>query len=699
MSIQIFPKESAAKANPNAKVLLDYFQDNQDALGLEHAVIFYNFPLFREDERLLVADLVLASPRHGVVLIATIGSSNIDENSDAEASDRLEGAFSQVFSRLVRYPRLRSGRAKLVFNIDAFIWAQEGGATENVKVGLVEIDGYLKDVKNNNPLSDDVFGELISVLDGSKALTKPKERKTEGFSESSKVVVISRLEEEIRRFDREQRVAYMTDINGTQRVRGLAGSGKTVVLALKAAMTAIRYPEAHIAVTFYTKSLYQHIKQLITRFYRMHEDKDPDWSRLRILHAWGGATVDGLYYLAAKRFGHQPYSFSQAQDLSPHQPFGFACGELLKDMSIGSIYDYVFVDEAQDFPPEFMRLVLKLAEEEKLVIAYDVFQTIFDVEVPTAASLFGTDRRNEPAVSFEEDIILHKCYRNPREILVCAHAIGFGVYGNKVVQMLESKEHWEDFGYEVVGDGLVAGQEVVINRPVENSPSTISQSNTIDQIIGVSTFAHPTEEVLHVVDRIHADISQEGVPPEDILVICADDRNAGSYFSALKNRLGKLQIRVNNLQEDSYSIRDFQREHCVTLSTIYKAKGNEAYVVYIVGVDALFHNATPRSRNRAFTAMTRAKGWLYITGVGAAAEAFSAEMQVAKQEYPNLRFVYPSEQQLVYMKRDLVHMDAYEADETITRLANEMEPEDLEYLLKKKLREIQGKKRPKKKLG
>ena len=191
----------------------------------------------------------------------------------------------------------------------------------------------------------------------------------------------------------------------------------------------------------------------------------------------------------------------------------------------------------------------------------------------------------------------------------------------------------------------------------------------------------------------------EGVPPEDILVICADDRNASGYFNLIKIELGKLDIRFNNLQEDSYSIRDFQQERCVTLSTIYKAKGNEAYVVYLVGIDGLFHNITPRARNRVFTAMTRAKGWLHITGVDSGAtESFKKEINLAKQNYPNLRFVYPSQEELVYMKRDLMHLDTDEVDETISRLANEMEPEDFEYLLRKKLREIQYKKRPKKKM-
>lgn len=684
--MQILPKESAARADLSAKLLFDHLVERQVELGLGSAVVFYNFPLFREDERLLVAEIVIACPFHGVLVISTTPS----------AEERLEGAFSQIFSRLVKYPRLRSGRAKLNFNLDAFIWVPEGDG-EGIKVGIPKFDEYLNEVKSLRPLDDSIFEEILSVLDGSKALIRARERKTADFPPQSRIVTIANLEDEIRKFDRDQRVAYMTEVSGPQRIRGLAGSGKTVVLALKAALTAIREPDAKIAVTFYTKSLYQHIRQLITRFYRLHEDRDPDWSKVQVLHAWGGASVEGLYYKVAQRYGHQPINYGQALVANRRQPFAYVCSRLLADPSIHSAYDYVFVDEAQDFPPEFMKLALRLANDEKLVIAYDVFQTIFDVEVPTAATLFGTDDDGQNELTFDEDIILHKCYRNPREILVCAHAIGFGIYGTKIVQMLESADHWRDFGYEVNGP-LTAGTQVNITRPSENSPSSISTTNSIEQIIACSTFPRAAEEVQHVAKRIQLEITNEGVSPEDILVICADDRNSATYFNSLQRELSTLDIRTNNLQNDSFALRDFQKEGAVTLSTIYKAKGNEAYSVYLMGIDSLFYSPTPRTRNMAFTAMTRAKGWLYITGVGTAADGFKSELEKAKHNFPDLVFTYPSQEQIVYMKRDLTEIDPAEIDEEMSRLGAGLDPDEFERLLRKKLREVQGRKRVKKRM-
>ena len=55
----------------------------------------------------------------------------------------------------------------------------------------------------------------------------------------------------------------------------------------------------------------------------------------------------------------------------------------------------------------------------------------------------GADENGDPAITLDEDVVLHKCYRNPLEVLVCAHALGFGIYGKKIVQMLENEERKE----------------------------------------------------------------------------------------------------------------------------------------------------------------------------------------------------------------------------------------------------------------
>jgi superfamily I DNA and RNA helicase len=698
MALEVYPKEQAFRNAPVAKTLLDYLLSTQEDLRLESAFVFCNFPLFREEGVVLTAPLILVSPLHGVFLFAFPEDARAFGETPSDTAKSLEGTYSQVFSKLVRYPRLRKNRNTLAATLEAYLFSPEEpvdyeGDSDLLLVGLGSVKRTLDAQRLPKPLADEIIAEIISVLDGSKALIRPPDRDIKPFSQTSKVARIVALEEEIRRFDRDQRIAYMSEISGPQRIRGLAGSGKTVVLAIKAALTHVREPDARIAFTFYTKALYQHVKQLITRFYRLYDDRDPDWTKLRILHAWGGDVVEGLYSFAAKAHGEVPLTFAQARAFDPHQPFDYVCNRLISNSSLNSLFDYIFVDEAQDFTPSFLRLALRLADEEKLVIAYDVLQTIFDVEMPTVEVLFGTDKRGEPAVHFEEDIVLHKCYRNPREILVCAHALGFGIYGPRIVQMLESKEHWEDFGYQVTKGEFISGQEIVIERPEENSPSSISKDNSINQLIEVQVFSEFSEEIDYVVGQIVKDISEEGVSPEDILVICADDKNIRSYFRNIATELNRHGIACNNLQQDSFGLTDFRAAKKVTLSTVYKAKGNEAFIVFLVGIDALFDRKAAKRRNMVFTAMTRAKGWLRVSGLGTVAERFAKELDKAKEHFPKLQFVYPSSEQLVIMKRDLVTAESGELENVIDRLTEEFSDEDLEDVLSRKLQELRKRKR------
>ncbi|KAB0531683.1 hypothetical protein [Xanthomonas cissicola] len=197
MSIQFFPSEVALRANPNARLLFDHLRESENALGLTSALLFFNFPLFREEEKLLVSDLVLISPEHGVLLIST-PSGVINR-----AQEQLDGAFSQVLSRLVRYPKLRRSRGSLKFSLDACLWIPEGGQGESVVSGFASFDEVLKGLRLPETMPNDVFQELVSTLDGSKALQKPKERPVSEFPPSAKVHTIVSLEEEIRRFDRD----------------------------------------------------------------------------------------------------------------------------------------------------------------------------------------------------------------------------------------------------------------------------------------------------------------------------------------------------------------------------------------------------------------------------------------------------------------------------------------------------------------
>ena len=157
-------------------------------------------------------------------------------------------------------------------------------------------------------------------------------------------------------------------------------------------------------------------------------------------------------------------------------PFDYACRKLVESKRVEPYYDLTLIDEGQDFPSGFYELCFYLTkgarDQKQIVWAYDELQNIYDVTVRTPTELFGTDSDGQPRISLirslprdadTNDFVLPKCYRNQRDVLVLAHATGFGIYGQPV-QMLQDRSHWEDVGYEVEIGNMRPGERIEIRR-------------------------------------------------------------------------------------------------------------------------------------------------------------------------------------------------------------------------------------------
>ena len=95
----------------------------------------------------------------------------------------------------------------------------------------------------------------------------------------------------------------------------------------------------------------------------------------------------------------------------------------------------------------------------------------------------------------------------------------------------------------------------------------------------------------------------------------------------------------------------FKREGSIPFTTIFRAKGNEANIVFVVNAHKM-SGMMAYSRNRLFTAMTRAKFKTYVYGVdGEAMEGFKAEYDLVKRKEYTLDFVYPTKSELETMTK------------------------------------------------
>ena len=113
-----------------------------------------------------------------------------------------------------------------------------------------------------------------------------------------------------------------------------------------------------------------------------------------------------------------------------------------------------------------------------------------------------------------------------------------------------------------------------------------------------------------------------------------------------------------------------------------------------MGIESLYAlDPTIRERNLMFTAMTRAKGWISLSGIGKIATLWIGEFTKALSKSPMLEFVYPSSHELRIMKRDIKEKAIRKSRQAkmLDDLLSEMSPEEIKQFLEQ--REIKKKKK------
>jgi len=484
--------------------------------------------------------------------------------------------------------------------------------------------------------------------------TTPLNRKviTDGQTSTQIGEAIKLLDRRIAILDEVQHRTTVQIPPGPQRIRGLAGTGKTILLAMRAAFLHQRFPDAKILFTFHTQSLYNQAKTLITKFYRENIETDPNWENLHIRHGWGGSQKSGVYWDACKRIGVFPLNFAQAKIMGGVHPLGVACDLLLKE-KLEPVYDYILVDEAQDFPKEFFRVLYKLSKPPHCIYwAYDELQSLSSVAIPTPIECFGNDTHGKPLVSLdgeysggmEKDVVLNRSYRCPIDILMLAHAIGLGIYSSKgCVQMIPDQATWKALGYELESGKIKTGNDVVFVRPAENSPNKIHTIYTgTEDVIQVMKHETRDDEINAVAKSIINLIANEKVLPQNIVVVSLDSKHARDHLSDIQVKLlnGHVESVVPGLVDASSEFGEIDK---VTLSTVYRAKGNEAPIVFIICFDAIYDYVDEvENRNKAFTSISRAKGWVKISGCGTKMVRAQTEIAKIRKDIPNFKFKFPS---------------------------------------------------------
>lgn len=141
-------------------------------------------------------------------------------------------------------------------------------------------------------------------------------------------------------------------------IQGLAGSGKTELLLHKMKEIYSRDFEARIAFTCFNKILASSMKSRIPSFFDfMRVERQIDWTnKLFCFHSWGSGKdpYSGMYRYICHCYG---IPFGSLQSGSFDQVCRRAI-QAIKDIAGERkyIFDYVFIDESQDFANSFIEL-------------------------------------------------------------------------------------------------------------------------------------------------------------------------------------------------------------------------------------------------------------------------------------------------------------------------------------------------------
>lgn len=665
------------------------------------AVGYYNYP-FRaaRNEFDESPDIVLLHADIGLVVITCRGY-DIDAigqvtPEDWEVDDRYDRPIPEVQEQLAHVQSQLTGVSDLID-------FRDHGAVLGV-VALPELSqgdwedaGYpdfpvtmlFADDLTSNSLKQVLVDEAGEVTISEELYKKARKRMNQGdiLSADRDPIRTERLEhtrsalyrEAARGFEMHEQDRIQEQIGlhippGPQQIRGIAGSGKTTIMAKKAAVMHWQREEWDIAFTFNTRSLYQTIRENVTQFYRDFSNGQDPGDNLVILHGWGknpsytkeNEQARGLYRDIAVATGIKPYRINDPTS-SSFPSLNAHCADLVTREDIPELYDAILIDEAQDFGPAFYRMCYDaLREPKRLIWAYDEAQTLNNLSAPSPKIIFHEDDADHREVdlsgfypgSVRKSFVMRQSYRTPRDVLMAAHALGMGLYRSVgVVHTLTREQDWDAIGYSVdEGSFSRPGTEIRISRSRELSPHPLQSLVEPDELFSYSFHSDVSKEAEEIAQRVLRDITEENLDPTQIMVVCIgpkDWTNSPSVDLAGNVRAGRIADSINTLAADeidndslatiavSGSRDEFWKEGHVTVAGSDRAKGNEAASVYVAGAEQISqdnwqdahstHGLVWRDdyvqvRNEVFVGLTRSEGWCHISGVGDDTHEFLREI-------------------------------------------------------------------------
>lgn len=442
------------------------------------------------------------------------------------------------------------------------------------------------------------------------------------------ISLLEQVKKKIILFDAEQTRFIYRDfpIKKIISVQGLSGTGKTELLLHKLKDLYIQDDNSRIFFTCHNIALAKKLRQRIPDFFDfMKVEKQIKWGeRIWMTHAWGSRNDphSGFYSYICKFYNLRFYQYSTSTNYN--FIFNAALNEIKKIPSkhFQPCFDYILIDESQDFPDVFFDLCKKIVRH-KIYAAGDVFQDIFE-----------TVKKKQRGV----DIVLNRCYRTDPRTLMFAHSVGLGLFEEHKLNWFDN-DGWERIGYkvkEIPNQNLIQLSRSPINRfgGQEIDHSVIIINNTMGKAV--------CDIILNLRNQ-NPDI----VPGDIAIILLDDDQSIYAYIDKLsimiKNKVGWDVARGYEIKEAS--------PNSIYITNPNNVKGLE--FPYVICITHKILN-TYRYRNTLYTMLTRSfiQSYLLVSSADKVQLFNDSLEKINTNNY--IEATIPSDQEQVVIKQNII---------------------------------------------
>lgn len=353
--------------------------------------------------------------------------------------------------------------------------------------------------------------------------------------------------------------------DGHRVIHGVAGSGKTMILAYRCQHLA-QVSNKPILVLCFNVSLAAKLRQTIQDQNRV--------SRIKVRH-FHGWCMDLLKKYNIPRPDSREYQGEAYIEELVQRVITAVDAKLIP----AGTYGAVMLDEGHDFKPEWLKLIAQMVNPEtnSLLILYDDAQNLYGEKRDKKFSFKSVGIQAQGRTT-----IFKLNYRNTEQVLGVAY----------------------EFAKEVMQPTTGDDDQVVLLEP-----ASAGRQGPKPDLIRLPSFKH---EVDYLADRVQQ-LHERDIPWNEIAIIYRSNFMGEEIY----NQFQQEQIPVEWVNANSDSRNYSPAEQSIKLITMHSSKGLEFPVVLIPGIGYMpdqYGHGTPEEEARLlYVAMTRAIEQLILT--------------------------------------------------------------------------------------